>query len=463
LFLELRSLRNRHSNGIFGDGLGHAIRETLSRRGLQADDAQIAATIRLINSAESGVYFLPPVIQATVGQLLDGRSADFVLDPWAGRGELAELAKSATGAKKTEALVIEQEVADLGRLFKPSLTWVVGDPLLRIREIDQPLNVVVSVLPRGVRDNIQSPLIGIDGQPVRLRGDYAERLMIESAQKLLDDGVALFVVDNAFFYRTRSAFQHLDKFGLFVHAAFALPLRTFMPSVGLSAGYLIVIGKNRPSKLFVAQLTDEEDSNRPALRNFLKHKAGGELQFGRYVENDAFEGIEKIYLEERVKKFARKIGRDSVPLSQLTKGFIRGRRDRSFESLGNEVFIPVVGTRYKALILQSDMEIRPEHYMQVALDPEKVSAEYVARYLNSDFGFELRAMSTSSGNTLRINLLDDFPIFMTGDDTAILRFQDKCCRWYKSVEIWRHKTAAGFGVEGLTNKGPGGPLVFNTA
>jgi hypothetical protein len=40
LFLELRSLRNRHSNGIFGDGLGHAIRETLSRRGLQADDAQ---------------------------------------------------------------------------------------------------------------------------------------------------------------------------------------------------------------------------------------------------------------------------------------------------------------------------------------------------------------------------------------------------------------------------------------
>ncbi|MBV5345681.1 MAG: hypothetical protein JZU63_09260, partial [Rhodoferax sp.] len=211
LFLELRSLRNRHSNGIVGDGLGHAIREILSRRGLQADDAQIAATIRLINSAESGVYFLPPVIQAAVGQLLDGRSADFVLDPWAGRGELAELAKSATGAKKTEALVIEQEVADLGRLFKPSLTWVVGDPLLRIREIDQPLNVVVSVLPRGVRDNIQSPLIGIDGQPVRLRGDYAERLMIESAQKLLDDGVALFVVDNAFFYRTRSAFQHLDK------------------------------------------------------------------------------------------------------------------------------------------------------------------------------------------------------------------------------------------------------------
>lgn len=428
LLLELRSLRNRHAHGMLGSNLDHAIRQTLSRRGLQADDAQIALTIRLINSAEPGVFLLPPVIKAAVGQLLHGRSADFVLDPWAGLGQLAELAKTVTGANRTEALVIEQEVADLGRLFNPSLTTVVGDPLLRIQEIGQPLNVVVSVLPCGVRDNIQSPLIGIDGQPFTLIGDYAERLMIESAQKLRNDGVALFVVGNAFFYRTRSAFQHLDKFGLFVHAAFALPSRTFMQSRGPSAGYLIVIGKHKTSELFVAQLTDDEDSNRQALRNFLNHKVGGELQFGRYVENDAFEGIEKIYLEERVKKVARKIRGKSIPLSQLAKSFIRGHRDRPFESLGNAVFIPVVGTRHKAIILESDMEIRPEHYMQVALDPERVSAEYVARYLNSDLGFELRAMSTTSVSILRANSLGDFPIFMPVDEAAILRFQDKIAR-----------------------------------
>ena len=40
---------------------------------------------------------------------------------------------------------------------------------------------------------------------------------------------------------------------------------------------------------------------------------------------------------------------------------------------------------------------------------------------------------------------------------------DNCYRWRKSVEIWRHKTAAEFGVERLTNKGPGGPLVFDAA
>lgn len=36
----------------------------------------------------------------------------------------------------------------------------------------------------------------------------------------------------------------------------------------------------------------------------------------------------------------------------------------------------------------------------------------------------------------------------------------RCCRRRKSVEIWRHKTAAEFGVDRLTHKGPGGPLVI---
>lgn len=425
LLLELRSLRNRHAHGMLGGNLDHVIRETLSQKGLQADDAQVSAMSRLVNSREPGVFVLPPVIKFAVAQLLHGRSADFVLDPWAGLGQLAEIARCVTGSEKSEAIVIEQEVADLGRLFNPSLSTVVADPFLRIREIDQPISVVVSILPWGVRDNNQSLLIGVDGRPVRLRGDYAERLLIESAQKLKEDGVGLFVVENAFFYRSRSAFQHLDKFGLFAHAAFALPARTFMHSRGPSSGYLIVLGKNKPPKLFVAQLTDEGESNQQALRNFLKRKVGGELQFGRYVENETFEGIEKIYLEERVKKFARKFAGASVPLARLAKRFIRGHRDRPFESLVNEVFIPVVGTRHKAVTLESDMEIRPEHYMQVGLDPEKVSAEYVARYLNSDLGFELRAMSTTSGNILRINSLDDFPVFMPADEAAILRFQDK--------------------------------------
>ena len=63
LLLELRSLRNRRAHGMLGGNLDHAIRETLSGRGLQADDAQIAATIRFINSAEPGVFLLPPILK----------------------------------------------------------------------------------------------------------------------------------------------------------------------------------------------------------------------------------------------------------------------------------------------------------------------------------------------------------------------------------------------------------------
>ena len=349
--LDLRSLRNLNAHGMLGKRLDHAIQDAFSARGFEADDAQIARTVRFINSAEPGVFLVPPVIQAAVGQLLKDRSAEFVLDPWAGTGQLAETAMNATGARITTAIVIEQELADFGRVFNPSLTTIVGDPLVLIRKINGPVDVVASVLPLGIRDRDQSPVKGNDGQPVRLRGDYAERLMIESAQRLREDGIALFVVDSAFFYRTRSAFHHLNRFGLFVHAALALPARTFMHHGGPRSGYLVVIGKNKLPNLFVAQLTDEEESNRQAIQNFLRRKVGGALQFGRYVENDSFEGIEKIYFEERVKKFERKIKCSPVPMAHLAKRFIRGHRERPFEDLTNAVFVPIVGTRHEAVTL----------------------------------------------------------------------------------------------------------------
>ena len=58
-----------------------------------------------------------------------------------------------------------------------------------------------------------------------------------------------------------------------------------------------------------------------------------------------------------------------------------------------------------------------------------------------------------------IVLEDGFPLLYRQERVGV----NGCYRWRKSVEIWRHKTAAEFGVERLTNKGPGGPLVFDAA
>lgn len=45
-------------------------------------------------------------------------------------------------------------------------------------------------------------------------------------------------------------------------------------------------------------------------------------------------------------------------------------------------------------------------------------------------------------------------------DWADTKKTDACCRLRKSVEIWRHKMAAEFGVERETKLGPDGPRVF---
>ena len=425
LFQELRALRNRHAHGIERGQLQQTVRGCLSAHGICADDAQVLETVKLIQSDAPESFALPTVLIAAITQLLQGRSAEVVVDPWAGIGQLAAVAKNATGATRAEALVAEQKAADLGRLFNPSLVQIVGEPLLRIRAIQDPIDVIASILPAGLPANDQSPLFGMDSQPVILRGDYAERLMIESCGKLRKGGIALFVVENAFFYRSRSAFRDLYKFGIWVHAAFALPARTFIHSHTTIPFSLIVLGRNRPGKLFVAQLTDDDESNQQAVRNFRKGKVGGELQFGRYVDHDSFEGIEKVYFEERVKKFERKIGRASVPLSHLTKRIVRGRRGHSFEALQNELFVPVVGNRQLAVVKLTDLDVHQDQCIQLELDSEKVSSEYLARFLNSDLGFELRSMANFGGNVLQTNFMDMFPVFLPADEGSILRCQEK--------------------------------------
>ena len=54
-------------------------------------------------------------------------------------------------------------------------------------------------------------------------------------------------------------------------------------------------------------------------------------------------------------------------------------------------------------------------------------------------------------------------LLFSGDSIEGLASDGRCCRRRKSVEIWRHKTVAEFGVERLTNKGPVVPLVLDTA
>ncbi|MDZ7652839.1 MAG: hypothetical protein U5L03_09950 [Burkholderiaceae bacterium] len=63
--------------------------------------------------------------------------------------------------------------------------------------------------------------------------------------------------------------------------------------------------------------------------------------------------------------------------------------DFSFAVHDNALFIPLIGNS-DVVASADDLKLKKQNYAQVVIDPARSSALFVARFLNSDFGIEIR-------------------------------------------------------------------------
>ena len=198
---------------------------------------------------------------SVIRSLLEGRSAGVACDPWAGFGVLATTIADAVQAKTTIVCTRDQQNAALGRVLAPTLDWHTGDPFSFLEKLTDPLDVVASVPPFGVRDFQPVELPAETGEPVRPAGDLASVLIAAASSRLSQEGLGLFVVASSFFFAQRSVLRDLPRLGLGVEAALALPAGTFAPFTSIST-YLIVVRKRASAQMFVAQLSQDVHTDR---------------------------------------------------------------------------------------------------------------------------------------------------------------------------------------------------------
>lgn len=106
--------------------------------------------------------------------------------------------------------------------------------------------------------------------------------------RLSSSGVGLFVVTPSFFLKQQSIFHRFSELGLGMEAALALPSGTFAPYTNIPA-YLVVIRRKPSTRMFVAQLSADTNTNLQVISNFRQGTEGGSLELGRFVEPDSFE------------------------------------------------------------------------------------------------------------------------------------------------------------------------------
>lgn len=350
-----------------------------------------------------GMHYVPEWLMGVFTELVKTIQPRTVCDPWAGLGVLVGTLQEAIHAGQGFAFTSNQSDAVLGRTLVKSVQWQVGDPLLLLDALEIELDLAVSILPFGAKPNRPLILTSMHGERVELRDDLGPMILASAACHLSRDGFGLFVVTPSFFFSQRSVLRHFGELGLGIEAALALPAGSFAPFTSIPA-YLVIIRRRPVPRMFVAQLSSDHNTNLQILSNFKGASEGGSLELGRFVRPDSFKGLNSIRSAERFEQAAQHFGTQAVRLGDLATTITLGRFGETFEFTDqeNSIFIPIIGVS-DVVDSVDDLRLKAQNYAQVTIDPARSAAGFVAKFLNSEFGKEIREGSMAGAVIPKLN------------------------------------------------------------
>jgi hypothetical protein len=398
LWNMLNKFRGTQLHGL--EGLAEFVR----REGVEFSPDDLSSWGQLLTTQfgrHAGIISAPEWLITVFGKFIEGVSAKTICDPWAGVGQLIGALR---GAQPEESFAFTRNQSEyfLGKALVPEANWQLGHALDLLGATNKQFDVVASILPIGARSahplNISTPSGNLE-----LRDEFGNLLMVAASMRLDPSGVGLFVVTPSFFSSPRSVFRHLETLGLGIEAALALPSGTFAPFTNIPA-YLVVVRRKLVTRMFVAQLSSDANTNLQVVDNFRHSTEGGTLELGRFVDANSFISLGAIRTAERFALAERRFGAPSVKLGELSTAINLGRFGEAFAfpNEDNAVFVPLIG---KSDVVDSvdDLTLKKQNYAQVVVNQARSNARFIARFLNSEFGKELREQSSSGAVIPKLN------------------------------------------------------------
>ena len=349
-----------------------------------------------------GVFQVPEWLARVFRELSREASPETICDPWAGIGLLIGILGGASQVKESFAFTQNNSEFVLGKLLVPDAKWQLGEPLELLSAMNKEVDVVASILPMNARSPRPLTISGSSGDKLELRDSLGNLVLVAASAKLAASGVGLFVVTPSFFFSHRSVFRHFDVLGLGMEAALALPSGTFAPHTNIPA-YLVVVRRRAANQMFVAQLSADPNTNLQIIDNFKNQREGGTLDLGRFVDPQSFTSLEAIRTSERFALAERRFGAPAVLIGEIASEINLGRfGEFMFPSRENAIFIPLIGNS-DVRDSVDDLSLKKQNYAQVVVDPARSNARFVARFLNSEFGKELREQNKSGAVIPKLN------------------------------------------------------------
>lgn len=348
----------------------------------------LGRTITATFEKNNSIFPIPEWLAIVLSTLVQDLTANSICDPFAGIGLLTGIMQEATKAKSIIACTQSNSEAALGKILVGNAEWRVGHPIDLLNSLNSEVDIVAGVLTFAREEEPKKLRVYTrEGEDVKF-SSFGERILIAASMNLSTEGIGLFIVMPSFFISRRSVFRQFNALGLGLEAALELPSGTFAPKTNMPS-YLVIVRKKLVSKMFVAQLSSDSNTNLQILSNLKTGKEGSLLELGRFVDVQSFKGLDAIRVQERLEKFKTQFGAPDLPLGELaTINIGRYGNDFQFPKQENSIFIPLIGTSNVVDSLDN-ITLKPQNYAQAVIDPSRANARFVSQFLNSEFGKEI--------------------------------------------------------------------------
>ena len=214
-------------------------------------------------------------------------------------------------------------------------------------------------------------------------------ILLRSLFKINLNGSALYTVDPGFWtsVRGKKFREILSTHGYYINFVLDVP-NEYCYSMSSIKPTIICISRRKSNKMFIAIIQGDTNLNQVA-QNYQNNKSGSVFE-GAFVESGEFCGFERYGIQQELILLSRQYSDfKKTPLNNLVTDI----RSEQLTDSTDSIYIRLAGN-FKSVHYN---QVKPNNYVQLVLDVEKVIPEYLHHYLNSELGQKLLS-SVSGGN-----------------------------------------------------------------
>jgi hypothetical protein len=264
---------------------------------------------------------------------------------------------------------------------------------------DSKFDLIIGDLPMGLRPTE----IIHQGEKIKIPINWDE--ILKSSRHLCDNGTALFLLE-PFGFSTdigQKFEKELNENGFFVNAFFNAPEQILQPETVITP-IIVAITKTAPSKLFVAELLNESQSEQ-IVDSYFSSTDGTDIRAGKFIDLGSFRGFRRLKVKQQIERLETQyknyseytLGKLALEINYVKSGDVLQEKD-------NSVYIPKIG-KSPVVSKLSDTKLKHHNYFQVVL-PELASNEYVSAFFRSTLGQLILDSLTSQTYIAHLNKQD---------------------------------------------------------